>query len=239
VASQGTVHGNNVDRGVYKSTDGGLTWKKTLYINDSTGISSLSMDMNNPRVLYAASWEHRRLPWSVRSGGDGCAVWKSVDGGETWKKIMKGLPSPLGKIGVSVSRANSNRVYAIVESEKSKAGVYRSDDAGKSWKLMTNDQTLTARSWYYMEIYADPSNPEIVYDQENWNLFSYYQQMDSRDLIGFWLTYNKHLISLIENMPKESLSRTCLIAGSLFTLQYLVDDYVVHLEHHLKQITSY
>ncbi|MFN5476252.1 MAG: WD40/YVTN/BNR-like repeat-containing protein, partial [Sphingobacteriales bacterium] len=88
VASQGTVHGNNVDRGVYKSTDGGLTWKKTLYINDSTGISSLSMDMNNPRVLYAASWEHRRLPWSVRSGGDGCAVWKSVDGGETWKKIM-------------------------------------------------------------------------------------------------------------------------------------------------------
>jgi hypothetical protein len=82
-------------------------------------------------------------------------------------------------------------------------------------------------------------NPEIVYDQENWNLFSYYQQMDSRDLIGFWLTYNKHLISLIENMPKESLSRTCLIAGSLLTLQYLVDDYVVHLEHHLKQITNY
>ena len=82
-------------------------------------------------------------------------------------------------------------------------------------------------------------NPEIVYDQENWNLYSYYQQMDSRDLIGFWLTYNKHLISLIENMPKESLSRTCLIAGSLLTLQYLVDDYVVHLEHHLKQITSY
>ncbi|MHA8067310.1 DinB family protein [Aquirufa sp. ROCK2-A2] len=82
-------------------------------------------------------------------------------------------------------------------------------------------------------------NPEIVYDQENWNLFSYYQQMDSRDLIGFWLTYNKHLISLIENMPKESLSRTCLIAGNLLTLHYLVDDYVVHLEHHLKQITSY
>ncbi|MFY8045041.1 MAG: WD40/YVTN/BNR-like repeat-containing protein, partial [Chitinophagaceae bacterium] len=163
VASQGTVHGNNVDRGVYKSTDGGLTWKKTLYINDSTGISSLSMDMNNPRVLYAASWEHRRLPWSVRSGGEGCAVWKSVDGGETWKKIMKGLPSPLGKIGVSVSRANSNRVYAIVESEKSKAGVYRSDDAGASWSHLSANQDLTARSWYYMEVFADPLNENVVY----------------------------------------------------------------------------
>lgn len=83
------------------------------------------------------------------------------------------------------------------------------------------------------------SNPAIVYDQINWNRFSFYQQMDSRDLIGFWLTYNKHLISLIENLPKESLSRTCLIAGSLHSLHYLIDDYVVHLEHHLKQITNY
>ena len=83
------------------------------------------------------------------------------------------------------------------------------------------------------------SNPEIVYDQENWNRFSFYQQMDSGDLIRFWLTYNKHLINLIENMPKESLSRTCLINGNLITLQYLTDDYVVHLEHHLKQIIRY
>ena len=163
VASQGTVHGNNNERGVYKSTDGGANWKRVLYINDSTGISSLSMDMNNPRILYAASWQHRRYPWSVVSGGPGCAIWKSDDAGETWKKMTEGLPEQLGKIGVSVSRANSNRVFAIVESEKSKSGLYRSDDAGKSWRLLSNNQDITARSWYYMKVFADPKDENLVY----------------------------------------------------------------------------
>ena len=119
VAGQGTVHGPNNDRGVFKSTDGGATWKKVLYINDSTGISSLSMDMNNPRILYATSWEHRRLPWTVSSGGAGSAIWKSTDEGNTWQKLTEGLPKMMGKMGISVSRANSNRVYAIIETEKS------------------------------------------------------------------------------------------------------------------------
>ncbi len=147
--------------GVYKSTDGGKTWKnigleKTRHISDvivhpnnsdivyvaaqgtvhganadrNTGASSLSMDMTNPRILYAATWQHRRYPWKVESGGAGCAVWKSTDAGETWSKIIDGLPKEMGKIGVSVSRANPNRVFAIVEAEKSKAGLYRSDDGG-------------------------------------------------------------------------------------------------------------
>jgi len=163
VASQGTVHGNNNERGVYKSVDGGQTWKRVLYINDSTGISSLSMDLNNPRILYAASWQHRRYPWTVVSGGKGSSIWKSDDAGETWKKINEGLPDQLGKIGVSVSRANSNRVFAIVESEKSKSGLYRSDDAGKSWRLLSNNQDITARSWYYMKVFADPKNENLVY----------------------------------------------------------------------------
>ena len=163
VAGQGTVHGPNTDRGVFKSTDGGTTWKKILYINDSTGISSLSMDMNNPRILYAASWEHRRFPWTVSSGGPGSAIWKSTDEGATWKKLTDGLPASMGKIGISVSRANSNRVFAIVETEKSKSGLYRSDDGGKNWALLSNNQDICSRSWYYMEVFADPKNENTVY----------------------------------------------------------------------------
>lgn len=163
VAAQGAVHGSSPERGVYKSTDGGQNWKKVLFIDENTGISSLVMDHSNPRILYAASWEHRRLPWYVGSGGPGSSVYKSTDGGESWNKITTGLPEMMGKIGLSVSRANPNRVFAIVESEKAVSGLYRSDDAGMSWKLMSNNQTLSARSWYYMEVFADPNNQEVVY----------------------------------------------------------------------------
>jgi photosystem II stability/assembly factor-like uncharacterized protein len=163
VAAQGAVHGPNPERGVYKSTDGGITWRRVLYVDENTGASSLSMDMTNPRILYAATWQHRRYPWKVESGGPGCAIWKSTDGGETWTKITEGLPKEMGKIGVSVSRANPNRVYAIVEAEKSKAGLYRSDDGGKKWNHLSNDQNITARSWYYMEVVADPQNEDVVY----------------------------------------------------------------------------
>lgn len=163
VGAQGTVHGPNADRGVYKSIDGGQTWKNVLFINDSTGISSLAMDPNNPRILFAASWQHQRLPWTVVSGGKGCGIWKSTDGGETWNKVNNGLPAVMGKIGVSVSRANSNRVYAIVEAEKSKAGLYRSDDAGKTWSLQSTNNDITSRSWYYMKVFADTKNEDVVY----------------------------------------------------------------------------
>ncbi|MGE5106172.1 MAG: VPS10 domain-containing protein [Sphingobacteriales bacterium] len=163
VGVQGTVHGPNSERGVYKSTDGGATWKKVLFVDENTGVTSLDMDMKNPRNLYAATWQHRRYPWKVESGGAGCAIWKSTDGGETWNKIITGLPDQLGKIGVSVSRANPNRVFAIVEAEKSKSGLYRSDNGGKNWALMSNNQLITSRSWYYMKVYADTKNENIVY----------------------------------------------------------------------------
>lgn len=163
VAAQGAVHGPNIQRGVYKSTDGGKTWKKTLFVDENTGASSLSMDYNNPRILYAATWDHRRTPWTVRSGGPGSAIWKSTDGGDTWKKIVNGLPEAMGKIGVSVSRADSKRVFAIVESEKKDAGLYRSDNGGNSWQHLSSDQDITSRSWYYMEVFADPVNADVVY----------------------------------------------------------------------------
>lgn len=163
VAAQGAVHGPSTERGVFKSNDGGQTWKKVLYVNENTGASSLIMDPTNPRILYAATWQHRRYPWKVESGGPGCAIWKSTDEGETWKKIIDGLPAQIGKIGLSVCKSNPNRVYAIVEAEKSKAGLYRSDDGGKKWNLMSNDQNITSRSWYYMEVFADPKNADVVY----------------------------------------------------------------------------
>ncbi len=163
VGAQGAVHGPSSDRGVYKSIDGGATWKKTLYVDENTGVSSLNMDMTNPRIIYAATWQHRRYPWKVESGGAGSTIWKSIDGGDTWTKINEGLPKEMGKIGVAVSRANPNRVYAIIEAEKSKAGLYRSDDGGKKWNHMTSDHTITARSWYYMEVFPDPINEDVVY----------------------------------------------------------------------------
>ncbi|MDP3667170.1 MAG: hypothetical protein Q8R50_10865, partial [Sediminibacterium sp.] len=163
VAAQGTVHGPNNDRGIFKSTDGGASWKKILYINDSTGIASLSMDMTNPRILYAASWEHRRFPWTVSSGGPGSAIWKSTDEGNTWTKLTEGLPAAMGKIGITVSRANHNLVFAIIETEKTKSGLYRSNDAGKTWALLSNNQDISARSWYYMKVYADPKNENTVF----------------------------------------------------------------------------
>lgn len=163
VAAQGPAHGVGEERGIYKSVDGGVTWKKILYIDANTGASSLSLDYNNPRILYAATWEHRRLPWKVQSGGKGSGIWKSSDSGENWEKINEGLPKEMGKIGVSVSPVNSDRLFAIVEAEKSVAGLYRSDDGGKKWTLMSNNQLITARSWYYMEVFADPINADVVY----------------------------------------------------------------------------
>jgi photosystem II stability/assembly factor-like uncharacterized protein len=163
VGAQGAVHGPSSDRGVYKSIDGGASWKKTLYVDENTGVSSLNMDMTNPRIIYAATWQHRRYPWKVESGGPGSAIWKSTDGGDTWTKIIEGLPKEMGKLGVAVSRANPNKVFAIVEAEKSKAGLYRSDDGGKKWNHMTSDHTITARSWYYMEVFPDPINEDVVY----------------------------------------------------------------------------
>ena len=163
IGAQGAVHGPSAERGVYKSIDGGKTWRKTLFINDSTGVSSLVMDLTNPRILYAATWEHRRYPWKVVSGGKGSAIYKSTDSGETWHRLSQGLPAEMGKIGMAVSRANPERVFAIIETEKAMAGLYRSDDGGASWKLLSNDKTITARSWYYMEVFADPVQENVVY----------------------------------------------------------------------------
>ncbi len=161
----GNIYKPTQERGVYKSTDGGTTWKRTLFANENAGAVDLIMDPNNPRILYASTWNVRRTPYSLSSGGDGSALWKSTDSGESWKEISKneGFPKDtLGIIGVTVSPANSERVWAIVE-HKEKGGVYRSEDGGKTWKQVNKERKLRQRAWYYTRIYADPKDEDVMY----------------------------------------------------------------------------
>jgi photosystem II stability/assembly factor-like uncharacterized protein len=162
VAGQGDRWKGTPDRGIYRSADGGKTWTTILKgQNLTSGPSDLSMDPTNPRILYAGFWDHQRLPWQVRSGGPGSGIWKSTDGGDTWNRLSEGLPKLMGKIGVAVSPANPDRVFAIVEAEK--GGLYRSDDAGKTWRLLSEDRNIQTRSWYYMNVTADPLNADVLY----------------------------------------------------------------------------
>ncbi len=162
VAAQGDRWKASAERGIYRSKDGGATWQLVLKgVNGFSGASDLSMDATNPRILYATFWDHQRTPWMVRSGGDGSGIWKSIDGGDTWTRLKTGLPALMGKIGVSVSPANPDRVFAIVEAEK--GGLYRSDDAGKTWSLLSEDRLIQTRSWYYMKIAADPKNADVAW----------------------------------------------------------------------------
>ena len=165
VAAQGALHGPSAERVVYKSTDGGKTWEKVLYVNEDTGCAHLIIDPSNPRILYAAMWEHRRLPWQVVSGGPGSGIYKSTDSGATWTKLEKGLPEELGKMSLAVSAANPEKIYALIESdsEKEQGGLFVSTNAGGSWRRVSKDHRLVQRAWYYVEVFADPQNENTVY----------------------------------------------------------------------------
>ena len=163
ITAQGAQYAPSKERGIYKTTDGGKTWKNILSVNNTTGASSLSMDMTNPRILYASMWQHQRYPWVMESGGENSGLFKSIDAGNTWTKMKLGLPKDFGKSGISVSRANPDRVFAVIEAAGKKGGVYRSDNAGKTWKQVNSNRVNIARSWYYMEIFADPQDENTVY----------------------------------------------------------------------------
>ncbi|HXH06930.1 MAG TPA: hypothetical protein VNI83_10105 [Vicinamibacterales bacterium] len=158
----GHAFGPNLERGIFRTKDGGKTWEKVLFIDERTGASDLSMDATNPRVLYAAMWSAERKPWTFTSGSTTGGLYKTVDGGETWTRLGNGLPQGLvGRIGVAVSPANPNRVWAIVEAEE--GGVFRSDDAGATWRRVNDDREVRARPWYYSHIFADPKDEQTVY----------------------------------------------------------------------------
>ncbi|WP_341200017.1 VPS10 domain-containing protein [Croceibacter atlanticus] len=164
-AVMGNLYKGTQERGVYKSTDGGKTWTKKLFANEDAGAVDLTFDPNNPRILYASTWNIRRTPYSLSSGGDGSALWKSTDEGESWTEIskMKGFPEgTLGIIGVTVSPVNSERVWAIVE-HKEKGGLYRSEDGGESWSKVNDERKIRQRAWYYTRVYADTQDEDVVY----------------------------------------------------------------------------
>jgi photosystem II stability/assembly factor-like uncharacterized protein len=164
VAALGHVFGPNEERGVFRSVDGGKSWQKIFSRGDKAGAVDLILDPNNPRVIYAGFWEVYRKPWTLESGGPGSGIFKSTDGGDTWTDMTRnpGLPRGLvGKVGITVSPVNSERVWAIIEAED--GGVFRSDNGGGSWIKINEQRNLRQRAWYYTRIYADPQNADTVY----------------------------------------------------------------------------
>jgi photosystem II stability/assembly factor-like uncharacterized protein len=163
VAALGHAYGPNEERGIFRTRDGGKTWEKVLYINDRTGGIDVVFDPQNPHVLFAAMWEGYRTPWNLNSGGGKSGLYRSADGGTTWKRLEgKGLPDgPLGRIGVSVPGGDSNIVYALIEANK--GGLYRSEDGGENWTLVNDDQRFRQRAWYFTHVWGDTKNPNVVY----------------------------------------------------------------------------
>ena len=164
VAVMGHLFGPNEERGVYKTTDGGKTWKKTLYVNNQTGCSDLVTEPGNPMVMYAGMWRVLRTPYSMESGGDGSGLYKSVDGGETWVSLSskKGLPKGTwGIVGVAIAPSNTDKIYAIIENAA--GGLFMSTDGGDTWVLTSNDNNIRQRAWYYSKVFVDPKNENLVY----------------------------------------------------------------------------
>jgi photosystem II stability/assembly factor-like uncharacterized protein len=163
VAALGHPFADNEERGIFRTRDGGKTWEKVLYKDAKSGGIDITFDPTNANILYAALWQAKRTPWSMDSGGPGSGLYKSIDGGTTWKQLTgHGLPEgTIGRIGVTVSGANPNRVWAVVEAEK--GGIFRSDDGGQTWRLMTDDHNYRQRAWYYSHIFADPKAADTVY----------------------------------------------------------------------------
>jgi photosystem II stability/assembly factor-like uncharacterized protein len=164
VAALGHAHGPNSERGLYRSGGGGKSWEQILFRSDKAGASDLAMDPNNPRILYASFWEAQRKPYTLISGGEGCGIFKSIDGGDSWTEITRkpGLPQGmLGKIGLAVSPAKENRVWALIDAED--GALFRSDDGGENWERLSEDRNLRARPWYYQHIIADPLDAETLW----------------------------------------------------------------------------
>lgn len=164
VCALGKEWGANPERGVFLTRDAGKNWEKVLYIDETTGCSDIAMELSNPKVLYAGMWTFSRKPWRFDDGGGQTAVYRSMDGGKTWEKIMKGLPNkPMARIGLSVAQSQPNTVYMITEFKDLSGTLFRSDDRGSHWKMVNDDPNLNFRPFYYSDVRVDPSNPDHLF----------------------------------------------------------------------------
>jgi MYXO-CTERM domain-containing protein len=204
VGAQGHVFGPNSERGVFKTTDGGKTWRRILYRNDSTGITDLVLDPNNPEIIYAAFWQAWRTPWQLVSGGAGSGIFKSTDGGEHWTELTRnpGLPQGvIGNIGLAVSPSNSSHIWAIIEADS--GGVFRSTDGGATWTRTNSDRRLRQRAWYYTRIFADPRDEHSIYVL---NTGMYRSTDDGKTFKGI---HNLAKLSPLECAATTSTGREC------------------------------
>ncbi|MFB6249675.1 MAG: WD40/YVTN/BNR-like repeat-containing protein, partial [Salinibacter sp.] len=175
VAAVGHPFGDNEQRGVFRTTDGGKNWEKVLYISDSTGVVDLALNPNNPREIYAGLWPGQRKPWTMISGSKEGGIFKSTDGGDNWTRLKGGLPQGVvGKTSVTVSPAKPSRVWALIEAPEPKGGLYRSDDHGKTWTQVNDNRKHQQRAWYYTHIYAHPTDPNTVYSLNT----NFYESVD-------------------------------------------------------------
>lgn len=203
VAAMGSAWGDNPQRGVFKTTDGGNTWKKVLYVNERTGCADMIIDPQNPNKLFAAMWEYHRDPWFFTSGGKGSGLYMTLDGGKTWKKCTKGLPNgEIGRIGLAVSPANPKRVYALVEAKKN--GMYRSDDGGFSW-TKTASANIGDRPFYYAELYPDPVDQNTLFNIFSTVSISIDGGKNFEQLVGWDVHPDHHAFWVNPNNPNHLL----------------------------------
>lgn len=201
VAAIGQAFNDNPERGVFRTKDGGKTWKKVLFISDKTGFVDLEFMPSNPDIIYASAWHAQRKPWTIISGGEENGIYKSIDGGDTWTKLTNGLPSGIvGKIDLAVTPADSKVVYALIEAPDGKNGVYRSNDQGETWSHISDKFQLTQRAFYYVNIEVDPTDADIVYAPVQSN----YKSTDGGKTWGFLRTPHgdNHDIWINPNNPK-------------------------------------
>jgi photosystem II stability/assembly factor-like uncharacterized protein len=205
VAALGHLFGSNPERGIFKTTDGGKTWKRILYVNDGTGAISIAMDPSNPQVLYAAMWQIYRKHWTFSSGGPGSGIYQTTDGGATWADISHrpGLPTGIfGKVGLAVAPSQPGVVYALIQvNYKGQAGgLFRSDDAGQSWRLVNNSTDITQRAFYYMTVFVDPKDPNTIYLP---NVGVYVSHHGGRKLIELHPPHgDNHVLWINPNSPR-------------------------------------